>query len=101
MARGIGEEGHPEANGLAFLDFRAKARAWGEEARRRLSGQIQIFLVLLLRRGPVAGETRSSDEWARFLSAFREESEERIELVFHAGENERGFEATGASHYQR
>jgi hypothetical protein len=38
-----------------------------------------------------------SDERARFLSVSREEGEERIELVFHAGENERGFEATDPS----
>jgi hypothetical protein len=38
-----------------------------------------------------------SDERARFLSVLREESEERIERVFLAGENERGFEATGLS----
>jgi hypothetical protein len=38
-----------------------------------------------------------SDERARFLSARREESEERIELVFLAGKKERGFEDTGPS----
>jgi hypothetical protein len=38
-----------------------------------------------------------SDERARFLSAWREESEERIERVFLGGENERGFEGTGLS----
>jgi hypothetical protein len=38
-----------------------------------------------------------SDERARFLSAWREESEERIELVFLAGKKERGFEDTGLS----
>jgi hypothetical protein len=40
-----------------------------------------------------------SDERARFLSAWREESEERIELVFLAGKKERGFEDTGLSLY--
>jgi hypothetical protein len=38
-----------------------------------------------------------SDERARFLSAWREESKERIERVFLAGKNERGFEDTGLS----
>jgi hypothetical protein len=38
-----------------------------------------------------------SDERARFLSAWREESEERIEVVFLAGKNELCFEDTGLS----
>ena len=45
----------------------------------------------------MAEETRMSDERAWFLSVFREESEERIERVFHAGENAPGFEAIGPS----
>jgi hypothetical protein len=38
-----------------------------------------------------------SDERARFLSAWREESEERTELIFLAGKKERGFEDTDLS----